>query len=384
MIYRKKHIDAFREYIKDEDNKIIALVWKRGIGKSTFLEECEIFDIFWPKSDYEHIILRDDSTVDAKSLKKNLTFLIIDTETSLDISEIRTIIESYSSDLRVIFTTESDIDDEWVVSYRLPTIGLREYLEHEYGEIKIADILSWNTDISKLNSYRDIYLNHGGFPEHLVSGKNIMKDFEKKRAIMISELYEKEYDIFDTYLRTIAMNVGNLFKADQIAKLLDISRRKVNKYTEIILKHNLVVAIGPWVQDTVTETSRHVKLYFTDLGDMKAILGNVHAEGAMRQGALENMIYLELEKKLRDTHTIYFYRKKSGSEITFLAEDTENTLITPIIVTTRSTDAIPQVLKVFESEYSERIERYMICNDDKVSITTLEEHQLMILPHVGI
>lgn len=99
-----------------------------------------------------------------------------------------------------------------------------------------------------------------------------MKDFEKKRAIMISEMYEKEYAIFDTYLRTIAMNVGNLFKADQIAKLLDISRRKVNKYTEIILKHNLVVAIGPWVQDSVTETSRHVKLYFTDLSDMKAIL----------------------------------------------------------------------------------------------------------------
>lgn len=61
------------------------------------------------------------------------------------------------------------------------------------------------------------------------------------------------------------MNIGNLFKADQIAKLLGISRRKVNKYTEIALKYDIVKAIGPWVQDAAVETSRHVKLYFSDL-----------------------------------------------------------------------------------------------------------------------
>lgn len=73
-------------------------------------------------------------------------------------------------------------------------------------------------------------------------------------------------------MRTIAMNIGNLFKADQIAKLLNISRRKVNKYTELLIKHDIVKAIGPWVQDTGTETSRHVKLYFSDLGYLAALL----------------------------------------------------------------------------------------------------------------
>jgi predicted AAA+ superfamily ATPase len=71
----------------------------------------------------------------------------------------------------------------------------------------------------------------------------------KKKQSLYRELYEKEYAIFDSYLRTIAMNVGNLFKADQIAKLLGISRRKVNKYTELILNHRIVEAIAPWVQD---------------------------------------------------------------------------------------------------------------------------------------
>lgn len=85
-------------------------------------------------------------------------------------------------------------------------------------------------------------------------------------------MFEKEYSIFDSYMRTIAMNIGNLFKADQIAKLLNISRRKVNKYTELLIKYNIVKAIGPWVQDTNTETSRHVKLYFSDLGYLSALL----------------------------------------------------------------------------------------------------------------
>jgi predicted AAA+ superfamily ATPase len=46
MIYRKKHIDALREYIKDEDATIIAITGEKGIGKTTFLEMCESSDIF--------------------------------------------------------------------------------------------------------------------------------------------------------------------------------------------------------------------------------------------------------------------------------------------------------------------------------------------------
>jgi hypothetical protein len=96
------------------------------------------------------------------------------------------------------------------------------------------------------------------------------------------------------------------------------------------------------------------------------------------------MMFLELKKKLEDTHALYFYRKKSGSEITFIAENSENTLLTPMVITTRATDAIPQSLKVFDDEYHDRVERYMIFNDTKSSMTDLSGLPLMILPHIGI
>lgn len=384
MIYRKKYIDLFHKLIQDRLTQYYALVWPYGIGKSTFLRECEQFDVFWDADNYQHVDLQNGEPLSSISIQYGVKYVIIDSSESLDIVDIRSFIESLLSDKVIIFTSEQGIYDDDVTMFQFPTIGLREYLEHETGSVNVSDIFSWNLDINKLNKLRDIYIKNGWYPEHLLHGTSIKEDFLRKRALLVQELFEKEYSIFDIYLRTIAMNIGNLFKADQIAKLLNISRRKVNKYTELLIKHDIVKAIGPWVQDANTETSRHVKLYFSDLGYLSAILWEIHGEWTQRQWATENLIFLELQRKLGETHTLYFYRKKSGAEIAFIAEDNENTLITPIEVTTRSTDISPQVFRVFDEEYHERIERYMIFNDTKWAVSSLNDIQIMILPHIGI
>lgn len=60
---------------------------------------------------------------------------------------------------------------------------------------------------------------------------------------MVLELFEKEKEDFVEYIRTLAMGVGDLFKADRIAKTMNISRRKVHKYTELLMKHGIIQAI---------------------------------------------------------------------------------------------------------------------------------------------
>ncbi len=79
------------------------------------------------------------------------------------------------------------------------------------------------------------------------------------------------------------MNVGDIFKEERIAKNMNISRRKVRKYTEIILKYNLIRAIGPWVENHDTELSRHVKVYFSDLSYFYAALGVGYYHGENKQ-----------------------------------------------------------------------------------------------------
>jgi response regulator of citrate/malate metabolism len=60
---------------------------------------------------------------------------------------------------------------------------------------------------------------------------------------MNQELFEKEYETFLDFIRTVAMGVGDLFKEERIAKLMNISRRKVRKYSEILLKYQFIEAI---------------------------------------------------------------------------------------------------------------------------------------------
>lgn len=159
------------------------------------------------------------------------------------------------------------------------------------------------------------------------------------------------------------MNVGDIYKEERIAKNMNISRRKVRKYTEIVLKYNLVRAIGPWVENSITELSRHVKVYFTDLAYFHTALGTSYYHGEGKQGVIENFILIELERKLSSTHDIRFYRKKSGSEVSFILIEKTTEKITPIEVTIKSSNIIPQSLKSFHEAYRSRIEHAMIMNN---------------------
>ena len=165
---------------------------------------------------------------------------------------------------------------------------------------------------------------------------------------------------------------------------MNISRRKVRKYTEIILKHNLIRAIGPWVENHTTELSRHVKVYFSDLAYFHAALWVGYYHGGNKQWVIENFILTELDRKLSTTHDIRFYRKKSGAEVSFILIEKETSKLTPIEVTTRSTNIIPQALKTFYETYGERIDHAMIMNDSMVWQKELNNTPVLILPHVAI
>lgn len=227
-------------------------------------------------------------------------------------------------------------------------------------------------------------MKFGELPRHISEPDTILSDYHEKRSIIESELFEKEIPQFREFLQTLTMETGNCFKADKLAKLLGITRRKVNKYMELLLKADIIRPIGPWVQDTITETSRHVKIYFSDLSFYSSVLGEIYGQGAMKQGSLENFIYLELVRKLQDSHILSYYRKKSGSEITFILEEKNTKKLTPVEVISRESLAITQSLKSFDEDYHDRVERYMIMNESLAVKKDLSGIPVFILPHVAI
>ena len=285
---------------------------------------------------------------------------------------------------KIIFITELPILEAWVSSFKIPEVHFREFCEYSGLEISVKELMLGNIDIKKGNVLLGQYIKSGSFPSHIDNPESIFSDFEEKCTIMKEELYKKEHNEFMEFLRTLAMNTWNLFKADQLAKILWISRRKIHKYMELLLKNEMIAAIWPWSENSTTETSRHVKVYFTDLSFLHALLGELHFQGVMKEWAIQNFIFLELREKLGKTHDLFFYRKKSWAEITFLLIHKESLLITPIEVHVRETDVVSQILRSFDESYNNRVEYYMMSNESRYGKKQLHEKPLIIIPHFAI
>lgn len=381
---RTKLIESFSSLLSDDTTgQYIAVTGPSGIGKSTFLDllrESGTIDI----ASTTYITYEDITGWLQSAPDDTIDTLVIDSSIPVDFAIIRTFIEPLQSISTVIFTSESSIDDEAVTNFPLPGISFREYSETNGYTINVGELVTWAADIDWLNAQRDAYIHLGQYPINLLNPDHIQVSFSEKMSEMVQELFRKEENDFIEFLRTVAMGTGDLFKEERIAKLMNISRRKVRKYTEIILRHNLVHAIGPYVTNTDTELSRHVKLYWNDLSTMSAVLGVMYYQGITKQGVIENFILLELERKLSSTHDIRFYRKKSGAEIQFLLENKTTRKLTPIEVRIGNNTAISQAMKSFDESYNQFIENYMIFNESAAKQKVLNEKNVIILPHVAI
>lgn len=385
MLYpRTKLIIKFWELLASTTNQYIAIVWGVGIGKSTFMELLKNSDILSGYS-VESIFVTSESPLESVTLSHpDTNLIVIDSCISLGIDTIRTFIESNSPESKVLFTSEVNIESSGVENFIISGISYREYAEWMSEIIDVASIMSGTADIMKQNELRDTYIHLGQQSENLNTPEHIQVSFDEKVAIMNTELFKKEEWDFVEFIRTLAMNVGDIFKEERIAKMMNISRRKVRKYTEILLKYDLIRAVGPWVENPATELSRHVKIYFSDLAYFHVALGVGYYHGEGKQGVIENFVLLELDRKLASTHDIRFYRKKSGAEVSFLLIERSTNKITPIEITTRPTDIIPQSLSIFIETYGSRIDHAMLMNDSIAAQKNSGATPVIILPHIAI
>lgn len=384
MIYpRTKLISQFHEFFTGSQSKYTIIVWELWIGKTTFLELIKTNSLFEGNS-IAHIHITEDSPLNLQIIDYDTIILFIDSDVWISFSEIRTFIESNSFNWRVILTNTEQVEDENVENFVLPGISFREYSEWMGHTVDVGTIMSGNANISEYNALRDTYIHLGQYPINLNDSTHVDVWFSDKLAIMNQELFKKEEWDFLEFIRTVAMNVGDIFKEERIAKNMNISRRKVRKYTEIMLKYNLIKAIGPWVENTDVELSRHVKVYFTDLSYFYAALWVSYYHGENKQWVIENFILGELDRKLKSTHDIRFYRKKSWAEVSFVLIEKNTGKITPIEVTTRSSEIIPQALKSFYETYSDRIDHAMIMNDSIATRKDINWSPIIILPHIAI
>lgn len=378
LFTRPKLIEKFALLFQDATYNTFIIQSDSKEERERFLIELIQENIFWNVHYQQIKDGREITHID------NPDLLIIHSDDSSDYSSIRTIINQYQSNPRVILLTETEVLEDDAVLFSLPWISFREYSEASGIVIKMPEIMNKEADIDKLNTLRDIYLHTWQRIENIEQPETTEKTFENVFEKSMGELFEKERSDYLEFLRNIAMSVGEIFKEDKLAKNMGISRRKVKKYLDTSIKHKILSELEPLVLDKETELSRHTKLYFRNLSYASVLLGNLYYHGSGKQWVMENFIYLELERKIWNTHSLYFYKKKSGSEISFILENRQNWLFTPIDVTIKSTIIEPKSFEFFDKSYSDKVETYIITNDSLSNQTTLGEKPLIIIPHIAI
>jgi predicted AAA+ superfamily ATPase len=122
----------------------------------------------------------------------------------------------------------------------MANISFREYLESIGKPMSAPLFLKGEAKAQDFDAEKIHYIKTGGNDHMLAAStdKEIIEQlsilWESKMINIKPQLFKSEYALFDEFLKHLALGVGDLFKADKLAKLLGSSRRKVYKYMEIL------------------------------------------------------------------------------------------------------------------------------------------------------
>lgn len=227
------------------------------------------------------------------------------------------------------------------------------------------------------------YLFSGSFLENILFPDDISKKFDALIENISNEVFSGEKENFQAFIEYLPSIIGQLYKEDRIAKDLHISRRKVKKYHDILLKYDIIRVLEPFFSDSSMELTRHPKYYFSDLSFFRGALKERYMIGKNRESVIENFTFLELSKRLDDTHRLYFWRKKSGTNVSFVIQNSNTAGLSPIDISLSSEKFTPAMKSFYES-YLDEVEHAMQLHDRKIHVNTQDQKAFFVLPYWAI
>ncbi len=214
----------------------------------------------------------------------------------------------------------------------------------------------------KLNELTEIYYSY--------LNKDIAGLLNEKDAVFINKI-----------IPLLAAQTGSLFNLNEISKMADISRHKLEKYL-LILKNIFVLGqIPPFYTNKQKEIVKTPKIYFFDTGLRNRAIKNFN-ELIIRTDngfLMENFVFLELLKNKSSMNEIYFWRTARGMEVDFVISAEENKLI-PVEVKYKPFDRpiLPSGIKHFINAYGSK--QAFVLTKNFYSSTAYNNCQINFLP----
>jgi predicted AAA+ superfamily ATPase len=182
--------------------------------------------------------------------------------------------------------------------------------------------------ISTLNK-RIIY---GSYPEVLTASDN-MDARHKLESLTTSYLYRdvlqynkiKNPEVLTKILRALAHQLGGDVSYNEIANAVQIDRKTVMSYINLLEQAFIVFRLYPLTQNPRDEIKRLRKIYFYDNGIVNALTGNfTPVESGRDMGGLwENLMMSERKKynnNRRFYNNSYYWRTHAGQEVDLVEE----------------------------------------------------------------
>lgn len=227
-----------------------------------------------------------------------------------------------------------------------------------------------------LDANLDHWLLYGCLPEvwqerDVIRKTSLLRNYVN--SLMLKDIFEIEGirlpDAMQKLVRMLALQIGNEVNANELATALNLNRRTVLEYINILEKFRLVHVLGAYSNNLRNEVTKGNKIYFTDLGVRNALLGNfAPISGRTDAGALfENFVvnlfihHVDLAQHFGQFYQSYFWRNKQQAEIDLVLLNTATQQLTPIEIKLTQGAKLP---RSFAELYQERMGEYLTVKRD--------------------
>jgi hypothetical protein len=312
--------------------KVIILYGARQTGKTTIVKQIQEknSDIAVYYNFDEPDIRKDFENATSDYLKKiigNKKLVIIDEAQRVkNIGITLKLIVDNFKDIQVVATGSSSFD---LANQTGEPLTGRKYEFYVYPFS--LEELNLEKDKLKIDRLLENRMIFGMYPEVALKSKEEQEETIKNTAK--SYLYKdvlqyqniKNPEILEKLLQVLALQIGNEVSYNEISNTLNIDKKTVSSYVEILKKAFIIFDLKPFSRNIRKEIKKLRKIYFFDLGIRNALINNFNPLDLRNdKGEMwENFIISE-RVKLNNNHkkdcNIYFWRTSEKKEIDYIEE----------------------------------------------------------------
>ena len=246
--------------------------------------------------------------------------------------------------------------------FEILPITFREFLDFNQVHIKSPLNVQLTVEKERIEKYFEEFSKFGGYPACVTA------ETENEKQLRLKEIYQSyvQKDIsdylkienvvaFNKIVQLIALQSSQLFKINEVARQVGVSRYYVERYVQSLKDTYIIHILQPFFSNKINSTIKTPKVYFLDTGIRNNVWDNFsNFQQRTDVGQLvENVIFAELLKS--DVFgKIWFFRTSKGSEIDFIYQKGETLIPIDVKFSSARQKIIPKIFHSFSEIFGTR------------------------------